>query len=242
MSSLPFAVNHFPSDESKVHRRLRLIISGSVQHSVCSIWLTEAVMGKVRDELHQLPSSQGAVLTTIRAQLSHLNVSDWEENCEYKKYSHFILKKPAGATSCLLFGSFLNANAAARTTKRVRLNFILARLQTKRHAVHVEAVMQQSRTNFTLISASSSSFFMFCFSVTRMPFSSRMALQRGSTLSLINTLLMQIGAILGACAPGLCSLVSETGVGCLREVMMDTGSSFPSAGFEWFSRIWDGPL
>lgn len=52
------------------------------------------------------------------------------------------------------------------------------------------------RCNFTLISAISSSFFMFCFSVTRMPCSSRIALHRGSTLSLINTVLTEIGAIL----------------------------------------------
>lgn len=47
----------------------------------------------------------------------------------------------------------------------------------------------------TFISAINSSFFMFCFSVTRMPFSSRMALQRGSTLSLISTEVMEIGAM-----------------------------------------------
>lgn len=48
----------------------------------------------------------------------------------------------------------------------------------------------------TFISAINSSLVMFCFSVTRMPFSSRIALQRGSTLSLISTVLMEIGAIL----------------------------------------------
>lgn len=47
----------------------------------------------------------------------------------------------------------------------------------------------------TFISAINSSFFMFCFSVTRMPFSSRIVLQRGSTLSLISTEVMEIGAM-----------------------------------------------
>lgn len=51
----------------------------------------------------------------------------------------------------------------------------------------------------TFISAINSSFFMFCFSVTRMPFSSRMALQRGSTLSLISTEVMEIGAMSTVC-------------------------------------------
>lgn len=50
--------------------------------------------------------------------------------------------------------------------------------------------------DFTLISAISSSFFMLVFSVTRMPFSSRMLLHRGSTLSLIRTVLMEMGAML----------------------------------------------
>lgn len=61
-----------------------------------------------------------------------------------------------------------------------------------------EATQQEKRDDtFTFNSAISSSFFMFCFSVTRMPFSSRIALQRGSTLSLISTVLMEMGAIFG---------------------------------------------
>lgn len=56
--------------------------------------------------------------------------------------------------------------------------------------------MQTSNDILTLISAISSFFCMLCFSVTRMPFSSRMLLQRGSTLSLMRTFLMEMGGIL----------------------------------------------
>lgn len=78
---------------------------------------------------------------------------------------------------------------------------------------------------------------MLGFSVTRMPFSSRMALQRGSTLSLINTVWMEIGAMIeGVFLSGCWS----QGAGCLvalvsvsrwtqrREVAL------LSDGFEWF--------
>lgn len=65
----------------------------------------------------------------------------------------------------------------------------------------------------TFISAINSSFFMFCFSVTRIPFSSRMALQRGSTLSLISTEVMEIGAMSTVCVY-LCPRFARRGNWC----------------------------
>lgn len=81
--------------------------------------------------------------------------------------------------------------------------------RTRRNTVRERKVprcprsLHNKRPALTPISAINSSFFMFCFSVTRMPFSSRIALQRGSTLSLISTDLMEVGAILGFFSVGL---------------------------------------
>lgn len=91
----------------------------------------------------------------------------------------------------------------------------------------------------TFISAINSSLVMFCFSVTRMPFSSRIVLQRGSTLSLISTVLMEIGAILVFSlrvarwwATGGCWVIWE------KRWMDGSGSCFFFLFFFSFCRFW----
>lgn len=87
----------------------------------------------------------------------------------------------------------------------------------------------------TLISAINSSFFMFCFSVTRMPFSSRIVLQRGSTLSLISTVWMEIETILGGFS--LRMLAGGPPVGAEWSGRSDGWMDGPGSCFSFFSPL-----
>lgn len=149
--------------------------------------------GKVWDELHQL--LRGGTKLQINSRTLNVKTCQKELNVstegQFSQHTRFISQtlheENTNTFQC----------SCSDTSQQPEIRLWLKRLDSTKRCVsrRMKSNRAAKLASPTRISAINASFVMFCFSVTRMPFSSRIDLQRASTLSLIRTVLTEIGAI-----------------------------------------------